>query len=81
MRGETPPLVPRGHGSARLVEAHPIADGTYPNAAAVFAENGTVDPNGTTPTLDYQPAQPRDLDGRWTAGAGYASGGASQGCR
>ena len=47
--------------TARLVEAQLIADGTYPNAAAVFAEG-----DATSPTLDYDPAQPRDPDGRWT---------------
>ena len=60
---------------ARLAKAQLVADGTYPNAAAVFAEGGVGDAAGTSPTLDYDPAQPRDPDGKWTATeAGSASG-------
>ena len=58
--------------TAKLVEAQLIADGTYPNATAVFAESGTSAPNGITPTLDFDPAEPRDLRNRWTRGGGRA---------
>ena len=58
---------------AKLAEAQLVADGIYPNAAAVFAEDG-VDGAGQT-TADafpfhpgFHPAQPRDPDGRWAAG-------------
>ncbi len=50
---------------ARLAEAQLVADGTYPNATAVFAERDVPDPDGTIPMLDYDPAQPRGPDGRW----------------
>ncbi|WP_165359358.1 anti-CBASS protein Acb1 family protein [Lichenibacterium minor] len=58
--------------TAKLVEAQLIADGTYPNATAVFAESGTSAPDGVTPTLDFDPAEPRDLRNRWTRGGGRA---------
>jgi hypothetical protein len=51
---------------ARLAEAQLVADGTYPNAAAVFAEAGSAALAGG-PVVDYAPSQPRDPDGRWTA--------------
>ena len=58
--------------TARLVEAQLAADGTYPNAAALFAEGGAPP---ATPTVDFDPDQPRDGRGQWTsvgAGAGAA---------
>ncbi len=63
--------------TAKLVEAQLIADGTYPNAAAVFADRDVPDPGDSSPTLDYDPAEPRDLRGWWTragGGAGKAAG-------
>ncbi len=63
--------------TAKLVEAQLIADGTYPNAAAVFADRDAPDPGDFSPTLDYDPAEPRDLRGWWTragGGAGKAAG-------
>ena len=51
--------------TARLVEAQLIEDGTYPGAEGIFAE---VEQAGdASPTLDFDPNQPRDPDGRWTA--------------
>ncbi|RYB03241.1 DUF1073 domain-containing protein [Lichenibacterium ramalinae] len=61
--------------TARLVEAQLVEDGTYPSAAAVFAEAEAAQGANTSPTLDYDPSEPRDLRGRWrqtgtgTAGA------------
>ena len=56
---------------ARLVEAQVIADGVYPGAEAVFAEAFAIDPSGAShQTLDFDPDQPRDPDGRWTFGKG-----------
>ncbi len=52
--------------TARLVEAQLVADGTYPNAAAVFAEEGTAPIEDASLTFDFFPTQPRDPDGRWT---------------
>ena len=64
--------------TARLVEAQLVADATYPNAAAVFGEGGaaeaarheTGDAFPVRPGFD--PDQPRDPDGKWTAGGGGA---------
>ena len=56
--------------TARLVEAQLVADGTYPNAAAVFEANLSV---GATPTLDYDSREPRDLSGQWTRGSASAA--------
>ena len=69
--------------TARLVEAQPIEDGTYPIAEAVFAAGvgqaraeadparaGGRDPHA--PVADYFPAQPRGPDGKWTAEGGAA---------
>ncbi len=53
--------------TARLVEAQLVQDGTYPNAAAVFAERDAAAPDGIVPTLDYDPAQPRDPAGQWAS--------------
>ena len=56
--------------TARLVAAQVIADGIYPNAAAIFAES-SVAPTATgtgQATHDFDPTQPRDPDGRWTGG-------------
>ena len=50
---------------ATLAEAQLIADGTYPNAAAVFSAASPPEEKGSI--LDYAPSQPRDPDGRWTA--------------
>ena len=66
---------------ARLAEAQLVADGTYPNAAAVFAEEVA----GDEVTADafpvrpgFNPEQPRDPDGKWTATQGrWTSGAAS----
>ena len=55
---------------ARLVEAQVIADGTYPGAEAVFAEADVAPVEDASPALDFDPAQPRDPDGRWARGAG-----------
>ena len=62
--------------TARLVEAQLVADGTYPNAAAVFGEGGPAEVASATGTTDafpvgvglshYNPEQPRDWHGRWT---------------
>ena len=63
--------------TAKLVEAQLVADGTYPNAAALFAERDATASDGITPTLDFDPAEPRDLRGRWArtgGGAGTATG-------
>ncbi len=60
--------------TARLVEAQVIADGTYPNAAAVFAEArndrlGSRETDDASPVRSgYGPAQPRNPDGRWSGG-------------
>ena len=64
--------------TARLVEAQVIADGTYPNSAAVFAEAGAA-PVADASTGDAFPAglgslhyrtEPREANGRWTQGGG-----------
>ena len=70
--------------TADLVRAQLVEDGTYPNAAAVLAGDvaeseaatpATMRPDWAQPVIaDYDPAQPRDPDGRWTAGeAGLSS--------
>ena len=67
--------------TARLVEAQLVQDGTYPNAAAAFAEGEAAEGASASPTLDYDPSEPRDLRGRWSrngtrpAGAMAAGGG------
>ncbi len=48
--------------TAKLVEAQVVEDGTYPNAAAVFAKGADA------AVADFDPNQPRSPDGRWTAG-------------
>ena len=59
--------------TARLVEAQLVADGTYPNAAAMLAQPGvTADAGRTRTALDFDPAQPRDPWGRWTSGGIHA---------
>ncbi len=64
--------------TAKLVEAQLVQDRTYPNATAVFAEaEATEDASGTQTVLDVDPAEPRDLRGRWVragGGAGMATG-------
>ena len=65
--------------TAKLVEAQLVADGTYPNAAALFAERDAAAAAGIIPTLDYHANEPRDPWGWWTqgdGGAGTAGGGA-----
>ena len=57
--------------TARLVEAQLAEDGTYPNAVAVFGEGGGN--TAAVPTLDFDPDQPRDPDGRWTSEEGAGS--------
>ena len=68
--------------TARLVEAQLVEDGTYPNAAAVFAEGAAAADAVTDalPIADLSATgfalwlnQPRDPDGRWTAGGGTSS--------
>ena len=69
--------------TADLVRAQLVEDGTYPNAAAVLARDvaeseaatpATVRPGWAQPTVaDFDPAQPRDPDGRWTAGGGNSA--------
>ncbi len=64
--------------TARLVEAQVIADGTYPNAAAVFGEAGaaavedarTGDAFPAGLGLPYYMTEPREANGRWTQGGG-----------
>ena len=68
--------------TARLVEAQLVQDGTYPSAAAVFAEaeataDAVTDP---LPVADLSATvsapwanEPRDPDGRWTAGGGTSA--------
>ena len=56
--------------TARLVEAQLVQDGTYPSAAAVFAQDPGP-PGG--PIFDYDPNQRRGPDGKWIeAGAAGA---------
>ena len=55
--------------TARLAQAQIVADGTYPNAAAVFAEAENRRDEADL-TLDFDPAQLRDPDGRWTTTGG-----------
>ena len=59
--------------TARLVEAQLVQDGTYPSAAAVFAEAESAKGANASPTLDYDPSEPRDLRGRWNRGGPGAS--------
>lgn len=59
--------------TARLVEAQLVQDGTYPNAAAVFAEGEVAEGAKASPTLDYDPSEPRDRRGRWRHGGPTAS--------
>ena len=63
---------------ARLAEAQLVADGTYPNAAALFAEDGTAGDRATADAFPvrpgFDPAEPRDPDGRWTAEGGSTPG-------
>ncbi|RYC32511.1 DUF1073 domain-containing protein [Lichenibacterium minor] len=65
--------------TAKLVEAQLIADRTYPNAATVFAEDGTAGDQVTADAFPvrpgFNPAQPRAPDGRWTAEGGSSSAG------
>ncbi len=49
---------------ARLAEGQLLEDGTYPTAGAVFG-GGSDD---RRLVADFDPAQPRDPQGRWTAG-------------
>ncbi len=58
--------------TAALVQGQLAEDGTYPNAEGVFAAGGQ-------PTLDYDPNQPRDPDGRWTNGGESLGSGTSAG--
>ncbi len=64
--------------TAKLVEAQLVQDRTYPNATAVFAgAEATEDASGTQTVLDVDPAEPRDLRGRWVragGGAGMTTG-------
>ena len=53
---------------ARLAQSQLVEDGTYPGAAAVFAEAG---PGGSV--TDFDPNQPRDPDGRWASGGELSS--------
>ena len=57
---------------ARLAEAQLVADGTYPNAAAVFADAGAFAATSIGPTFDYDPNELRNLTdpgrkGQWMA--------------
>ena len=66
--------------TARLVEAQLVADATYPNAAAVFGEGGAAavarrETGDAFPVRPgFNPAQPRDPDGRWSETGGGTSG-------
>ena len=62
--------------TARLVEAQLVQDGTYPSAAAVFAEAEAAKGTSDSQTLDYNPSEPRDLRGRWSRGGTGAAGAA-----
>ncbi len=64
----------RRETTARLVEAQLVEDGTYPGAEAIFAEASEV----ASPTLDFDPGQPRDPQGRWTAGGSTTPASAGQ---
>ena len=69
--------------TARLVQAQLAEDGTYPNAAATFAEAGqasAVPSSDARRTADafpigagFSPDQPRDWHGRWIIGTGVAA--------
>ena len=59
--------------TARLVEAQLIQDGTYPSAAAVFAEDDPGRATDATRAFDYDPSEPRDPRGRWSRGGPGAS--------
>ncbi len=64
--------------TARLVESQLIEDGVFPGAEAIFgaakAAGVVADRGGTgCATLDFDPAQPRGPNGRWTAGGGASS--------
>ena len=50
--------------TARLVEAQLAEDGTYPGAEGIFAAGGGM---AAQPVADFDPAQLRDPQGRWTA--------------
>ena len=67
--------------TAKLVEAQLIADGTYPNAAAVFAEDGTAGDQVTADAFPvrpgFNPAQARDPDGKWTVAPSSSTSGAA----
>ena len=62
--------------TARLVEAQLVQDGTYPSAAAIFAEAEAAKGTSDSQTLDYDPSEPRDLRGRWSRGGTGAAGAA-----
>ena len=72
----------RAEVTAKLVEAQLVADGTYPNAAAVFAEQAEVVNDarevGAVPRASggFLPEgdEPRDWHGRWTTGAESGTG-------
>ena len=53
---------------ARLVEAQVIADGVYPGAESIFGEADVAPVEDASVALDFDPAQPRDPQGRWTSG-------------
>ncbi len=69
--------------TAKLVEAQIVADGTYPNAAEVFAEQDgevVIDARevGEVPRASGgswpEETEPRDWHGRWTTGAEGSAG-------
>ena len=56
--------------TAALVQSQLIEDGTYPGADSIFADAKAP---ASQPTIDFDPDQPRDPDGRWTNG-GWSGG-------
>ena len=64
-----------------LVRSQLLEDGVYPGAAAIFgsvdAEQGAAAPEvAPSPVADFDPAQPRDPDGRWSGGGTSPDGSA-----
>ena len=58
---------------ARLAEGQLLEDGTYPTAAAVFgsgSDDGSGQGEERQPVTDFNVAQLRDPQGRWTMGGG-----------
>ena len=67
--------------TGRLVQAQLSEDGTYPGAEAIFAGTGPANApmpgsgeahphDALRPATDFDPNQPRDPQGRWSAGGG-----------